>query len=248
MSVPSTVYLYRFYCNTEATFVQDWNISVPTVCPNNSGHSIDSTTMTILDKITRAQVEVIPQVGTTGGQYRAQSVSFTIPANTTGTYSNVWPYDISVKTVSFNTIQAQQGDVINSLIAPNTIVGVLTSPVAIGDTVINVSSTATAISMKGFLFAISDGTNTANLQEIVDIGTSTITCHTASTFAFAAGSVVMVTVNNIRDFVIGPAGPVHLQASGSTAAVIPANTTVLVTYQNNQSVSTVFNYNFEFFY
>ena len=248
MATVQSVFLFRCYCTTESIFVQSWSINAPTYCPNNNTHTIDASTIAIIDEITSSQVQVVPQVGTTGGEYRAESVSFTIPANSTGTYTNVWPYDISVKTVSFNSTPQQQGDIINSLIAPNTVVGVVTSSVSIGDLIIHCSPTVIANFKKGYLLSITDNNSTSKLGEVTDISSTTITCSVASTFAFAAGSVVLLTVNNIRDFVLGPAGPVHLQASGSTAAIIPANTVVLVVYKNNQSIDTVFNYNFEFFY
>ena len=49
---------YRLYCNTEATYVYGYNTSTPTVCPNNNTHSIDTTTITIVQTISDSSVSV----------------------------------------------------------------------------------------------------------------------------------------------------------------------------------------------
>jgi len=244
----STVNLYRFYCNTESSLVSDWGTEIPLVCPNNSTHTINSNSIAIINSISENQVQVIPQTNLTGGQYRAESISFTIPANSTVSHNNSWPFNISVKTVSFNTIAEQQGDVINSLIAPNTVIGYNTTNVNIGNTIFNVNNTVINYSKIGYLLSIKNGTNTSVLGQVINISGNSVTCETPSTFNFNAGSQIMLTINNIRNFVIGPPGPVHLEASGSTSAIIPAGTIVDAQYTNNQNVSTIFNWNYEYFY
>ncbi|ARR74927.1 hypothetical protein SAGO17_0007 [Mimivirus AB-566-O17] len=48
----STLNRYRIYCTTETVYTYVWDESTPTVCPNNNGHSIDSSLTTIIDTIT----------------------------------------------------------------------------------------------------------------------------------------------------------------------------------------------------
>lgn len=45
------VYNYRLYCNTESNYVNSWGQSIPTLCPHNSTHSINSNNITIVDTI-----------------------------------------------------------------------------------------------------------------------------------------------------------------------------------------------------
>lgn len=58
--------LYRIWCETEATHVETWALTLPTVCPNDDGHTIDPNKTSIisvdaislpqrLDKIERVQ-------------------------------------------------------------------------------------------------------------------------------------------------------------------------------------------------
>lgn len=46
----STSYLYRFYCNTEKAFVYRWATQPPSTCPNSLSHSIDTSTITVIDR------------------------------------------------------------------------------------------------------------------------------------------------------------------------------------------------------
>ncbi len=40
---------YRIYCITESNYFYTWSQTLPTVCPNNNGHSINSSATTIVD-------------------------------------------------------------------------------------------------------------------------------------------------------------------------------------------------------
>jgi hypothetical protein len=51
-------YQYRLYCNTEAAYVYGYNTSTPTVCPNNNTHTIDNTTITIVQTVSSPTVSV----------------------------------------------------------------------------------------------------------------------------------------------------------------------------------------------
>jgi hypothetical protein len=53
-----TVNRYRLYCNTESAYVYTWNTTVPTVCPNNNTHSIDTTTITVIDSASNSNVNL----------------------------------------------------------------------------------------------------------------------------------------------------------------------------------------------
>lgn len=44
----AAVYKYRVWCNTENAFFSAWGESEPTTCPNNSGHTIDSSKTAIV--------------------------------------------------------------------------------------------------------------------------------------------------------------------------------------------------------
>ena len=49
---------YQVYCTTESKYYTCWKDTVPTVCPNNSAHSINSSTM-ILETISSNDVKIL---------------------------------------------------------------------------------------------------------------------------------------------------------------------------------------------
>ena len=45
------VFKYRVYCETESIYVYTWGDSTPTTCPNNNGHTITTSTVSIVDQV-----------------------------------------------------------------------------------------------------------------------------------------------------------------------------------------------------
>jgi len=52
----ATVYKYSIYCETEATTVYAWSEAEPTTCPNNTGHTIDTDSIAIVDTVAENHV------------------------------------------------------------------------------------------------------------------------------------------------------------------------------------------------
>ena len=49
------IYKYRVWCNNESTWVEIWAEEIPTTCPNNNTHSIDTSKTTIIDQVSTEQ-------------------------------------------------------------------------------------------------------------------------------------------------------------------------------------------------
>lgn len=58
MSTNRVVNQYRYYCTTESNLVYKWDTATPTTCPNDAAHTIDATSMTIVDTVKSSEVEV----------------------------------------------------------------------------------------------------------------------------------------------------------------------------------------------
>jgi hypothetical protein len=52
---------YRIYCTTEDIYVYKWDKIIPTTCPNNQSHIIDTNSITIIDSITSEDIKIINQ-------------------------------------------------------------------------------------------------------------------------------------------------------------------------------------------
>lgn len=49
---------FRYYCNTESKYVYTWDTAIPSKCPNNNSHTIDSNSLTIIDTVKTNDVSV----------------------------------------------------------------------------------------------------------------------------------------------------------------------------------------------
>lgn len=58
------VHYYRYYCQTESNFVYKWDTTLPSTCPNDHNHTIDSNSITIIDTVSNNHVEVVNAVRT----------------------------------------------------------------------------------------------------------------------------------------------------------------------------------------
>ncbi len=244
---------WRIYCITE----QEWSSgylaaesATPTTCFNNTGHEVNLNSQQIVEVITNntTNVKIIEESVPTGGNFRCEGFKLTIPAGTTATKVVSWPYIISVLQSFFAPNSSQDGDVLNVICGPNTIVGLLTSSISSGTTVIPVSLTVVQNAMVGYEFLL----NGTNLGEIVaiDLNAYTVTLHTATPSSFNAGAYAGLQTTNIKNLVIGLGGGERyiIGASRSGSKRLPANMPVHVTYQNNGANDVDFYFQVEYLY
>lgn len=86
-----TLNRYRIWCSTENIYTYIWNDSIPTVCPNNNGHTIDSNLISIIDTLSDNQV-TITGTGPTGtpsvGKLDGVAFTTTTPLTSTQLFSS----------------------------------------------------------------------------------------------------------------------------------------------------------------
>lgn len=241
---------YRLFCNTENCLVYTWNTSTPTCCPNNNAHSINTSSVSVINTISQNSVNVIQTNSNTGTNYRCNGESFTIDANSTREILYSWPINLSIMTVNFTTDSSQTNDVINCYVSPNTTIGVLTQNLTTSDTNIHVSDTVIKNISLGYIVTITDGVNTAILNECISIDNvnNIINCELPSSFNFNAGSLVQMTIQTIKNYIIGLPSQIHLATKSIGTSFLPKNTNVKICYTNNSNVTKTFCYYFECFY
>lgn len=64
------IYKYRFWCNDEKQYKYVWNEKIPTECPTNASHSIDTSSYTIIDTIKESAAQVVNLPKTTFDELR----------------------------------------------------------------------------------------------------------------------------------------------------------------------------------
>lgn len=238
---------YRLYCDTEG-YVYTWDTVEPTVCPNDSGHSI-SGPITIVETIS---VNKFTAVENSDGYFETSHVKMDIPSNLPETVTEhdvSWPMDILLWKTILTPTSDMIGDEINVVASPETTVGVVGAPVGIGDTVITVNSTVLENTMRGFLITLDDTVNKDVLGRCtnIDLNNSTITVETPTSYAYSPGTPVKISVYIIKDLYISDTNNVDIGAKGFQGKSLPAGTILRVYYTNNSGTSKVFRWRPEYY-
>lgn len=246
------VYKYRIYCVTEGQNVYEWAESTPTTCPNNTAHTINPNSISIIQQLASNAVKIQMEDVPTGGNFCAQTFSVTAAANTTTTSQASWPFNISILLVSWTTTSDNNGDIVNVEIPSHLTVGTITSNISVGDTTIAVSPTVLEYLENGYFVTITDGTHTDEVGRVIGISTTdnTITVETASTNAYSATTptYVQMTIKPINNLEFGPAQTYTIGQYSLSATHIPANTPINVLYTNNGSDIKTLYFNYEYLY
>lgn len=237
----TTVYQYRVYCTTEAAYVTVWSTTEPTTCPNNNTHSINTSLTTIVNEISTSTIRAEEN---SDGYFETTHVIMNVPSGVPGDISQhdvTWPMDFLLWKTLITPSSDMIGDVITVIAAPETTIGVLTAPVAIGATTFNVNSTVTANIWRGFRVVLFDGVNKDILYRCtgVDKINGTITVDTATTHAFAAGSAVKIGVYVLKDIHVTDTQTIEIGAKGFKGKTLTVGVILRVYYVNNSGTSKV---------
>lgn len=177
-------------------------------------------------------------MASTNGNFRVEGFSIDIAAGpgVTTTYDLSYPYNTSIRGVSLFVDTDNIGDVLNVTAAPDTVVGTITSPISLSDTVIEVTPSVIANVQIGYLIKVSDGVNTSDLGEIVglDIPNTTITVSNPADNNYATGDVLL-TISRIKNMPLKVVGPISIGRNELGGAVWPAGVAMRTLYTNEDS-------------
>jgi hypothetical protein len=252
-STAPIIYNYRIYCITEGKNVYEWNTAAPTTCPNNTAHTINPNSISIVDErapaVTSIQQETVP----TGGWFKTETLiinAATGPGVVT-TVTRSWPFNISLLNLYFQTQDANAGDSLIIDWASDQTIGTLTGDVAVGATTANVSASVVQNIAVGFNVSLTDGTNQDDCGRVIAIDSinNIITFETPTVDSFLASSptYVQVTVTPV-DLTFGPALNYNVAQHVIGGSHIPANQVATAYYTNNSAEAKQLYVNLEYFY
>jgi len=240
----TTLFKYKIFCETENQYVYTWcdnTQSAPQSCPNNTSHTI-SNTMSISDKVVsnnvKIQSSILPNNNFMTESFRLSNI---LP-NSTQSMSISYPFDISIITVTMSVINnnGETNDSIDTIIAPDTVIGVNTQTVNISDTVIHVSPTVIANVNVGHFLNITNGTNINNLGRIVSIDNvnSTVTIETMAANTFAPLSYIRLNVYKIKNLLLDSTGTTSLTGVPTLTSRLQSHLPIKLIYTNNSTIYT----------
>jgi hypothetical protein len=238
------------FCNTEQIYHFVWSDSTPTTCPSNNQHEIDNVTISIIDTINTSAVNIVQESVPTGGNYRVEGRKMDISANSTQIEDIVFPYQLSVLTITLHTSEENEDDILNCYIAPNTTIGVLTQAATQGDTTLHVYSSVVANIKIGYRVCVVHDNTPIDLGECIAVDTvnNTITLQSGIPQSFNNGSYIQMTVNNVKNFVLKGNTVYELARKTIGSSALAPELVVRVQYQNLGETTKKFYYSFEYMY
>jgi hypothetical protein len=236
---------YRLYCTTDNRWEFVWKEETepaPTTCPTNTTHTINSSSVSIVDERAELKVQIQEESVETGGHFRLDNYYFTCPGNTTTYYDFSIPINISVLSYKLVVQSNMADDQFGGVVSPDTTIGVITANVGPTDKIINVSSTVVQNAYIGMECNLFDGTNTDVLGFISDIDTQNnqITVQNSPVSSYLATTPTQVRIgikmaNDVKIPKFTNGGYMEVGSSKIGASHLPANTVTRVKYINNSS-------------
>lgn len=163
-----------------------------------------------------------------------------------------WPFPISLLSAKYKTSSDMAGDVIVFLVAEDTVIGTITSAVAVDDDEIAVSDTVIANVKLGQVIRLDDGTNNNLMGKVKAIDTSTkkitLTESAENSFAVATPTYVKMSVCMVDNVELDNDDRVNLGDSKIGGSYIPADIVMTAKYKNNSTTARKFRVKLEYLY
>lgn len=244
----TTVYHWKYWCETEGTYVYSWSPSRPTTCSTNSSHTISAVDSGFLriGQVSSNEVAVREEYIKTAGLFQATQKSWDIPASV-GPHTLAFDakdFPTNVFSASFVSTADHMDDVIDVCVGHKTIVGVLTADASIGATTLSVSSTVLDNCFLGEEIYLTDGVNEDCCGIIVakDALAGQITVKTATVNSFTAASPTYVKKTNylVKDFTIGFPWKYSIGGDKIGGSYVPTGTIIEFHYTNTSATAKKF--------
>lgn len=184
----------------------------------------------------------------TGGHLQAKGFDCSIPANVGwNSFDFTFPIDINVLGAYFSDRSEIAGDKVEFQIAPDTIIGTITSDISINDSEISVSSSVLENIQVGF-WAKVDSEDFGMVTDI-DHANSKLTIENQATTTHTSGSYFKFTLKSISYLKFtGKGNLVNIGQYRIGGSYIAKNTTLRLKYYNSVATAKEFNFILEYLY
>jgi len=248
------LYKYRIKCTTDNKYEYSWGEAAPTTCPVNTGHTIDTSDIVVVQVQEDKEVSIKEERTKTGGHFQIVTMGGSVPASTG--WHDIddlsFPFAIGVLSACAYVRTANDADQIECLVGPDTTIGTLTQDAASSANVLDVSQTVVDNCYIGAYLKLDDSSNTDDCGRItnVDSVNNQITVETATTNSFLAATptYVKMTSKLSPGFTLQAGGIFNVGVSRIGTSYIPANTTIRLRYNNNDGLAKTFELHLEYLY
>ncbi len=249
MSLEAIYNVYKVYCITEGAWVNIAKIeteAAPNYCPNNPSHTINPDSIYIQEKLGEKQPVVIKTnanntttgLGNFSDYFKIHGYKLDITTlNGTQIFPISWKKNIYALGFMYQPTIDNIGDSIDVIIAPNTVIGVLSNSNNIGDTVININGVINYIKVGHELLL-----NGNIVGEVLGINGMAITIDKPLDTSYSQGTFVGFQIRLLQSNYIANANNVNINRNSLAVNAIPANTVCNIIYNNTSNSTKTFHF------
>jgi len=174
---------------------------------------------------------------TTGGHFCGESFHLHVPA-AIGSYDLdiSFPFPIALLSGEWVSTAAMNEDVAEICLYPNTIIGAIIAPTVIGEDIIYVSPTVIDNIQVGFHVSIGD----IELGRVYEIGENYIKIDRPLDTIYPAMSYINMCIKIINNYLFNSDTVMSFGKDVPDSEILPANTTIKVTYNNLNGLEKLF--------
>jgi hypothetical protein len=225
--------------------VDDKNI-LDSIVANHSGEPIISDTIQQV-KIAVEQPWYIEEGNTTQELFCAESLIIDISANETEKiFEFSWPFDIGLKSGTIYVSEDMLGDEMSVKIAPNTIIGVVTQNVNVGDTSAFVSPTVIQNIKYGQFVGFPS--KEYEIGRVTKVGPDYLEFENPSDVSVNAGDYIGMCMKIIPYIYFNSTHPIEIGKTIPTSNRIPKDIIVQIVYKNNNNTAKKVSFLIEYLY
>lgn len=240
-----TLTKWQVYCEDESAFHETWTETKPTICPENTTHTLNheltKQVHRIEPNVIAVQEERIPlDQRLTNRNFAVRSHHFDVDIGTTYTYSSeTFPLPTSLIDVIVDIQDNMSEDQFYVDIGKDTIIGAITEAGVTGATELTVSDTVIDYLNNGYFVSMSsDGINFTEIGRCLSIDSvnKKITIENGLDIYYAPGTYIAMSIR-LMDVIMGIPGRLRLAMNTVGGAYLPANTVITGTYINRNGES-----------
>ncbi len=231
---------YKVYCSNEQQFFTFWNKNIPINCPNDYRHKIDKSQTIKLEtrNIDIQPVSIQQESVATNGMYRYKCIKFDCGSNGVSEHDIVFPYPITVLQAETQTNETHRGDKLDLFfLTSNNTLGTLSSNLNIGECDLYVDNSVINNMNNGLECIITDGSNTENLGEVVNIIPMSNLIHTeyntSNVYNVETPTYIKYRMPIIEDMWISDPRTYTFGHKKITGTSLPASTYLKMYYSNS---------------
>lgn len=234
-------YSWKLFCVTENMFVSGVHKHRLIICPNDSNHTVDINTSSyeLIQNTTN-----ITDNNKNLGYYSIKGITFQATGAASTTYEITYPFDITIISGKILCEPENKGDILNTILAPNKICGIVTQNANINDTVVYVDPNVIDNVVKEL--EISFGSRT-EIYIIIDVNImdSSITLSTPLITTLSFMDYVHMNIKIINNFTYPSTGMISIGNFNPFDTYLTRNNIIRFIYTNNSNYTKTVNFYLE---